>query len=108
MRDKSDEQHGSAEHWDALADPRREIDVGDRAARRTELLGERSQGQTWLLLAKTMVSATAIDAAALATGPRLPRIPSQVNTRMAPLIATNAAVWTALMARNATFVARRG
>src|SRR4051812_20982744 len=48
-----------------------------------------------------MVSATAIDAAARAIGPRLPRNPSQVNTRIAPLIATNAAVCRALMARTA-------
>src|SRR6186997_1653055 len=51
-------------------------------------------------------SARAIDAAAFATRPRLPRIPSTVNTTMAALIAAKAAVWKALMARRA--IVRRG
>ena len=44
MRDEPDEQNGSADQGDALADPRREVDVGDRAARRSELLGESDDG----------------------------------------------------------------
>ncbi len=40
VRDESDDRYRTAEERDALTEPGREIDVGDRAARGAELFGQ--------------------------------------------------------------------